>query len=198
MSQLSDVSIMEAMERGHIGIDPWDPSMLQPASIDVTLGTSWLVPATKGKVVTVRNRDASYVSLETTQHHLHPGEFALATTREVITLSDHVAAKFEGKSSLGRMGIMTHVTAGFIDPGFSGQITLEVCNVSPWTLVFDAGIKIGQLVFTNLDTPASEGYGSKKWGSRYHGQRGATGVRSTPLPGVRAEQVRALDWEANR
>ena len=177
MSQLSDLSILDCMDRGHIRISPWDPALLQPASVDVTLGTSWLVPEKKLGAVTVADRNAVYSELETDRYVLEPNHFVLATTNEVIGLDNTVAAKFEGKSSLGRMGAMTHVTAGFIDPGFSGQITLEIFNVSPWTLIFTSGIKIGQIVFTHLDCPASEGYGSKKWGSRYHGQRGATGVR---------------------
>ena len=178
MSQLSDVSIMEAMERGHITIEPWHDSLLQPASVDVTLGNSWLVPMELPSPVSVRLRDAAYVEVTADQYTLKPRSFVLVTTREIVSLGNSIAARFEGKSSLGRLGVMTHVTAGFIDPGFSGQITLEVYNVSPWMLTFNTGIKIGQLVFTNLDIPASEGYGSKKWGSRYHGQRGATGVRA--------------------
>lgn len=177
MSQLSDISILEAMERGHINIEPWQDSLLQPASVDLTLGNSWLVPINVPAPVTVKLRDAPYLELEVATYKLPPGEFVLATTHEVVTLGNHTAAKFEGKSSLGRMGLMTHVTAGFIDPGFSGQITLEIYNCGPWELVLEAGIKIGQLVFTHLDTPASEGYGAAKWGSRYHGQRGATGAK---------------------
>ena len=169
---------MEAMERGHITIEPWHDSLLQPASVDLTLGNSWLVPMELPTPVSVRLRDAAYVEVTADQYTLKPQSFALATTNEIVSLGTSIAAKFEGKSSLGRLGVMTHVTAGFIDPGFSGQITLEVYNVSPWMLTFNAGIKIGQLVFTNLDIPASEGYGSKKWGSRYHGQLGATGAKA--------------------
>lgn len=177
MSQLSDVSIMEAMERGHLTIDPWDEKLLQPSSVDVTLGTSWLIPMDLPSPVSVRLRDGAYTELEVNKFTLAPGQFVLATTHEVVTLGTNIAAKFEGKSSLGRLGVMTHITAGFIDPGFSGQITLELLNVSRWDLTFDTGIKIGQLVFTHLDTPASEGYGANKWGSRYQGQRKATGAK---------------------
>ena len=177
MSQLSDVSILEAMNRGHINIEPWQDKLLQPASVDLTLGTSWLRPIDMPAAVSVNLRNGAYTEFEQNKLILYPGTFILATTAEVVTLGTTVAAKFEGKSSLGRMGLMTHVTAGFIDPGFSGQITLEIYNCGPWELVLEAGIKIGQLVFTHLDTPVSEGYGAAKWGSRYHGQRGATGAK---------------------
>lgn len=176
MSQLSDVSILAAMESGQISITPWNESLLQPASVDLTLGTSWLTPLYTD-IVSVKLRDAPYSEIDAQSIDLHPGQFILATTEEVVSVGTTLAAKFEGKSSLGRMGLMTHVTAGFIDPGFSGQITLELYNCGPWVLQLDAGIKIGQLVFTDLDIPASEGYGSKKWGSHYNNQRGATGVR---------------------
>ena len=178
MSQLSDVSILEAMDQGHISIEPWQSSLLQPASVEVTLGNSWLIPLVfPDSSVSVGKRNAAYQETDADSVMLSPGDFILATTAEVITIDDTIAAKFEGKSSLGRMGLMTHVTAGFIDPGFSGQITLEIYNCGPWDLILEAGIKIGQLVFTHLDTPVSEGYGAAKWGSRYHGQRGATGAK---------------------
>ena len=177
MSQLSDISILEAMDRGHINIEPWQDALLQPASVDLTLGNSWLVPIKMPAPVSVKLRNAAYQEVELPTLTLAPGEFVLATTHEVVTLGNHTAAKFEGKSSLGRLGLMTHVTAGFIDPGFSGQITLEIYNCGHWELELETGIKIGQLVFTHLDTPVSEGYGAAKWGSRYHGQRGATGAK---------------------
>ena len=178
MSQLSDISILEAMDHGHINIEPWQDSLLQPASVDLTLGNSWLIPLVfTDSSVSVGKRNAAYQEIDADSVMLSPGDFILATTAEVITIDDTIAARFEGKSSLGRIGLMTHVTAGFIDPGFSGQITLEIYNCGPLDLILETGIKIGQLMFTHLDIPTSEGYGSTKWGSRYHGQRGATGAK---------------------
>lgn len=179
MAQLSDVDIVKALSDKRIVIEPLDLYNLQPASLDLTLGDSWLVPlAISYEVVSLVDRDAPYRAVTSKKRYLYPGEFVLGTTAEKITLDTTVAAKFEGKSSLGRMGAMTHVTAGFIDPGFSGQITLEIVNVSPWILEFDSGMQIGQLVFTNLCTPASAGYGSAVWGSRYQNQSGATAAKA--------------------
>ena len=109
---------------------------------------------------------------------LHPGEFVLASTYEVITLPDDIAGRLEGKSSLGRLGLLTHSTAGFIDPGFSGHITLELSNVANLPVKLFAGMKIGQLCLIKLSSPAEHPYGSEKYGSRYQGQRGPTPSRS--------------------
>jgi len=109
---------------------------------------------------------------------LHPGEFVLGSTYELITLPDDVAARLEGKSSLGRLGLMTHSTAGFIDPGFSGHVTLELANVATLPIKLYPGMKIGQLCFFRLSSPAEHPYGSEKYGSRYQGQRGPTASRS--------------------
>jgi dCTP deaminase len=109
---------------------------------------------------------------------LHPGEFVLASTYEVITLPDDIAGRLEGKSSLGRLGLLTHSTAGFIDPGFSGHITLELSNVANLPVKLFPGMKIGQLCLIKLSSPAEHPYGSEKYGSRYQGQRGPTASRS--------------------
>ena len=109
---------------------------------------------------------------------LHPGEFVLASTYEVITLPDDIAGRLEGKSSLGRLGLLTHSTAGFIDPGFSGHITLELSNVANLPVKLFAGMKIGQLCLIKLSSSAEHPYGSEKYGSRYQGQRGQTPSRS--------------------
>ena len=109
---------------------------------------------------------------------LHPGEFALASTYEVVTLPDDVAARLEGKSSLGRLGLLTHSTAGFIDPGFSGHVTLELSNVATLPIKLWPGMKIGQLCFIRLSSPAEHPYGSSLYGSRYQGQRGPTPSKS--------------------
>jgi dCTP deaminase len=109
---------------------------------------------------------------------LHPGEFVLASTYEVVTLPDDIAARLEGKSSLGRLGLLTHSTAGFIDPGFSGHVTLELSNVATLPITLWPGMKIGQLCFFRLSSPAEHPYGSNESGSRYQGQRGPTASRS--------------------
>jgi dCTP deaminase len=109
---------------------------------------------------------------------LHPGEFVLASTYEVVSLPDDVAARLEGKSSLGRLGLLTHSTAGFIDPGFSGHVTLELSNVATLPITLWPGMKIGQLCFFRLSSPAEHPYGSGQHGSRYQGQRGPTASRS--------------------
>ena len=109
---------------------------------------------------------------------LHPGEFVLGPTYEVVTLPDDIAARLEGKSSLGRLGLLTHSTAGFIDPGFSGHVTLELSNVATLPIKLWPGMKIGQLCFFRLSSPAEHPYGSAKYGSRYQGQRGPTPSRS--------------------
>jgi len=109
---------------------------------------------------------------------LHPGEFVLGATFEVVSLPDDVAARLEGKSSLGRLGLLTHSTAGFIDPGFSGHVTLELSNVATLPITLWPGMKIGQLCFFRLTSPTEHPYGSEKYGSRYQGQRGPTASRS--------------------
>ena len=109
---------------------------------------------------------------------LHPGEFVLGSTYEVVTLPDDVAGRLEGKSSLGRLGLLTHSTAGFIDPGFSGHVTLELSNVATLPIKLYPGMKIGQLCLFRLSSPAEHPYGSEKYGSRYQGQRGPTPSRS--------------------
>src|SRR4029450_239395 len=111
---------------------------------------------------------------------LHPGEFALGSIYEVVTLPDDIAARVEGKSSLGRLGLLTHATAGFIDPGFSGHVTLELSNVATLPIKLWPGMKIGQLCFFRLSSPAEVPYGSEKYGSRDQGQRGPT-PRKSPL-----------------
>lgn len=110
---------------------------------------------------------------------LHPGEFVLGATFEMVSLPDDVAARLEGKSSLGRLGLLTHSTAGFIDPGFSGHVTLELSNVATLPITLWPGMKIGQLCFFRLSSPAEHPYGSEKYGSRYQGQRGPTASRSS-------------------
>ena len=157
--------------------------MIQPSSIDVRLDKFFRVfdnhkyphidPAADQSDLT---REVEIASDET--FILHPGEFVLGSTYELITLPDDVAARLEGKSSLGRLGLLTHSTAGFIDPGFSGHVTLELANVATLPIKLYSGMKIGQLCFFRLSSPAESPYGSAKYGSRYQGQRGPTPSRS--------------------
>jgi dCTP deaminase len=109
---------------------------------------------------------------------LHPGEFVLGSTYEYVSLPNDIAARLEGKSSLGRLGLLTHSTAGFVDPGFQGHVTLELSNVATLPIKLWPGMKIGQLCFFQLSSPSENPYGSEKYGSRYQGQRGPTASRS--------------------
>ena len=180
---LSDRDIRAEIAAGRVGCDPFTESMIQPSSVDVRLDKFFRVfenhrysvidpsieqPDLTREVVT--EGDEPFI--------LHPGEFVLASTYEVITLPDDIAGRLEGKSSLGRLGLLTHSTAGFIDPGFSGHITLELSNVANLPVKLFPGMKIGQLCLIKLSSPAEHPYGSEKYGSRYQGQRGPTASRS--------------------
>jgi dCTP deaminase len=181
---LSDGDIRLELDSGRIGLEPLDLGMIQPSSIDVRLDRFFRLfdnhkyphidPATDQpdltRLVEVESNEAFV---------LHPGEFVLGATFELITLPDDVAARLEGKSSLGRLGLLTHSTAGFIDPGFSGHVTLELSNVATLPITLWPGMKIGQLCFFRLSSPAEHPYGSEKYGSRYQGQRGPTASRSS-------------------
>ena len=164
-------------------MDPWDAAMLQPSSIDVRLDRFFRVfdnhkyphidPAVEQADLTREvepEGDEPFV--------LHPGEFVLGSTYEVVTLPDDIAARVEGKSSLGRLGLLTHATAGFVDPGFSGHVTLELANVATLPIKLYPGMKIGQLCFFRLSSSSQHPYGSQKYGSRYQGQRGPTPSKS--------------------
>ncbi len=180
---LSDRDILAEIDAERVQLDPLDLDMIQPSSIDVRLDRFFRVfdnhkyphidPAADQTDLT---RAVEVASDET--FVLHPGEFVLGSTYELVTLPDDVAARLEGKSSLGRLGLLTHSTAGFIDPGFSGHVTLELANVATLPIVLYPGMKIGQLCFFRLTSPADNPYGSEKYGSRYQGQRGPTASRS--------------------
>ena len=157
--------------------------MIQPSSIDVRLDRFFrLFDNHKYSVIDPAQEQPELTRLIEVERGeafvLHPGEFVLASTFEVVTLPDDVAARLEGKSSLGRLGLITHSTAGFIDPGFSGHVTLELANVATLPIKLWPGMKIGQLCFFRLSSPAEHPYGSDKYGSRYLGQRGPTASRS--------------------
>ena len=180
---LSDRDILAEIDAERVKLDPLDRDMIQPSSIDVRLDRFFRVfdnhkyphidPAADQTDLT---RAVEVASDET--FVLHPGEFVLGSTYELVTLPDDVAARLEGKSSLGRLGLLTHSTAGFIDPGFSGHVTLELANVATLPIVLYPGMKIGQLCFFRLTSPAENPYGSEKYGSRYQDQRGPTASRS--------------------
>ena len=180
---LSDRDILKGVEERSIRLDPWEPGMVQPSSVDVRLDKYFRVfenhryphidPAQEQPDLT------RMIEVPTGEPFvLHPGEFALASTFEQVTLGPSVAARLEGKSSLGRLGLLTHSTAGFIDPGFSGHVTLELSNTATLPVILWPGMKIGQLCFFRLSSPAEHPYGSEKYGSRYQGQRGPTPSRS--------------------
>ena len=180
---LSDRDIQAEINAGRVVLDPYDKEMIQPSSIDVRLDRFFRVfenhryphidPAAQQPDLTrlvEPNWDEPFI--------LHPGEFVLGSSYEAVTLPDDIAARLEGKSSLGRLGLLTHSTAGFIDPGFSGHVTLELSNVATLPIKLWPGMKIGQLCFFRLSSPAEHPYGSAVYGSRYQGQRGPTPSRS--------------------
>ncbi|MHA6761445.1 dCTP deaminase [Streptacidiphilus sp. PAMC 29251] len=180
---LSDKDIRSEIESGRVVLEPFDPEMIQPSSIDVRLDRFFRVFENhKYPIIDPSVEQPDLTRLVEPEGDdafiLHPGEFVLASTYEVITLPDNVASRLEGKSSLGRLGLVTHSTAGFIDPGFSGHVTLELSNVATLPIKLFPGMKIGQLCLFQLSSPAEYPYGSAKYGSRYQGQRGPTPSRS--------------------
>tara|TARA_B100000029_G_scaffold351399_1_gene343882 strand:+ start:968 stop:1549 length:582 start_codon:yes stop_codon:yes gene_type:complete len=180
---LSDRSIREAISNGSIVIEPYSDKDVQPASVDFHLAN---------KILVFRNSTLPYIDLrkevpnlteeviiqDDDPFMLHPGEFVLGSTLEKLTLANDLVARIEGKSSLGRLGLMIHSTAGFIDPGWSGNLTLELANVSrlPITLYF--GMRIGQISFQHMTTEVDRPYGSKELSSRYQGQQSPTASRA--------------------
>jgi dCTP deaminase len=180
---LSDRDIRAELAAGRVVLDPYDPIMVQPSSVDVRIDKYFRVfenhryphidPA-------IEQPDLTRLVEPATDEPfiLHPGEFVLASTYEVITLPDDVAGRLEGKSSLGRLGLLTHSTAGWIDPGFSGHVTLELSNVATLPIKLWPGMKIGQLCLFRTSSPSEFPYGSSVYGSRYQGQRGPTPSRS--------------------
>ena len=180
---LSDRDLRAEVKAGRLVIDPYDDSLVQPSSVDVRLDRYFRVfenhryphidPAEQQDDLT------RLVEVDVDEPFiLHPGEFVLGSTYEVIGLADDLAARLEGKSSLGRLGLLTHSTAGFIDPGFNGHVTLELSNVATLPIKLWPGMKIGQLCLFRCSSPAEHPYGSPVYGSRYQDQRGPTPSRS--------------------
>jgi dCTP deaminase len=180
---LSDRDIRAELAAGRVVLDPFEPAMVQPSSVDVRIDKYFRVfenhryphidPAIEQADLTREVEPA-----EDDPFILHPGEFVLASTYEVITLPNDVAGRLEGKSSLGRLGLLTHSTAGWIDPGFSGHVTLELSNVATLPIKLWPGMKIGQLCLFRTSSPVEHPYGSSAYGSRYQDQRGPTPSRS--------------------
>lgn len=180
---LSDRDIKAEITAGRVKVEPFDGQMIQPSSVDVRLDRFFRVFENHKYSVIDPSIEQSELTREVAVENdeefiLHPGEFVLASTYEVITLPDDIAGRLEGKSSLGRLGLLTHSTAGFIDPGFSGHITLELSNVANLPVKLFPGMKIGQLCLIKLSSPAENPYGSALYGSRYQGQRGPTASKS--------------------
>ncbi|HWL43929.1 MAG TPA: dCTP deaminase [Ilumatobacter sp.] len=185
---LSDRSLREQIAAGRIVIEPYDPDLIQPSSIDVRISNLFRV---------FRNHTAGVidVKVDTTEmtelvemptrpdgtgdepFMLHPGEFVLGSTLELVGVPDDLVGRVEGKSSLGRLGLLIHSTAAYIDPGFSGHITLELANVASLPITLYPGMKIGQISFVQMTTAAEHPYGKGARGSKYFGQRGPTPSR---------------------
>lgn len=180
---LSDRDIRTQIEAGRIGLEPLDMALIQPSSMDVRLDRFFrLFDNHKYPFIDPREQQddlTRFVEVDKDEAFiLHPGEFVLGSTFEFVSLPNDIAARLEGKSSLGRLGLLTHSTAGFVDPGFQGHVTLELSNTATLPIKLWPGIKIGQLCFFQLSSESENPYGSSKYGSRYQGQRGPTASRS--------------------
>jgi len=179
---LSDATISRALAEGRIEIDPYDEALLQPSSVDVRVDRFFRV---------FHNNRYPFIDVKVEQEELtelvevdgenpfvlHPGEFVLGSTLERVRLSNDLVARLEGKSSLGRLGLLIHSTAGFIDPGWDGHVTLELSNVANLPITIYPGMKIGQISFMQMTEPATTPYGASEIGSKYKGQKGPTASR---------------------
>jgi len=180
---LSDRTIRRFLEEGRIGIEPYDEELLQPSSVDVRVDRLFRVfRNSRYPYIDVKEPMEDLTELvEVSDEHqpfiLHPGEFVLGSTLERIRLPDDLVARLEGKSSLGRLGLLIHSTAGFIDPGWDGHVTLELSNVANLPITIYVGMKIGQLSFMQLTEQAENPYGTVAIGSKYQGQAGPTPSR---------------------
>ena len=179
----SDRTIKESISSGKIAIEPYEPSFVQPSSVDLRVGNGFRVFVNhRYSEIDPRAPQADLTQLvevaEEEPFMLHPGEFVLGSTLERVRLGVDVVARLEGKSSLGRLGLLIHSTAGFIDPGFEGHITLELSNVATLPIAIYPAMKIGQISFYQMTTAAEYPYGSPELGSKYQGQSGPTASRS--------------------
>jgi dCTP deaminase len=183
MAVLSDRDIRSSVQAGRVRIDPYDPACLQPSSVDLHLDADFRV---------FRNNRYPYIDVRSPQPDLtelvsigdeepfilHPGEFVLGQTLEWVELPDDLVARLEGKSSLGRLGLLIHSTAGYVDPGWKGNLTLELSNVSNLPIALYRGMKIGQISFFRMTSAVERPYGSHELGSKYQGQSTPTASES--------------------
>jgi dCTP deaminase len=179
---LSDRTIRREIEAGNIEIDPLAEGAIQPASVDLRLGSQFRVfRNSRVPFIDVKEEYPDLTELVTVEGDqpfiLHPGEFALAVTYERVRLPDTIVGRLEGKSSLGRLGLLVHSTAGYVDPGWNGALTLELSNVANLPIALYARMKVSQISFLRLTEPAEHPYGSKEAGSKYQGQEGPTPSR---------------------
>lgn len=168
---LSDRTIRQMLEQGLLEIDPFDDAQIQPASVDIRLGNTYSIVEDTPSGVIQLSSEIRYKSIQADTYLLMPGQFVLATTMEYFKLPDNITAFVEGRSSIGRLGLFIQ-NAGWVDPGFQGEITLELFNANRCAIELCAGRRVGQLVFAQLDDHAANPYRGK-----YQGQRGATGSR---------------------
>jgi dCTP deaminase len=178
---LSDRSIREAIESGRLGIDPYDPELIQPSSVDVRLDNKFLVfRNTKRAYIDVKQPAEDLMELievgPEEPMFLHPHEFVLGSTVERVRIPNDLVGRLEGRSSLGRLGIVIHSTAGFVDPSFEGHVTLEISNLANLPIALYPGMRIGQISFVEMTTPAERPYGPGR-GSKYSGQQLPTASR---------------------
>lgn len=179
---LSDRTIKELLEAGRLRIDPFDALSMQPSSVDLRLDSRFRVfRSTRYSHIDPRQEQPDLTELVTVPDGeffvLQPGQFCLGNTWEEISLPDDVVGRLEGKSSLGRLGLVIHSTAGYVDPGFRGHLTLELSNAASLPILLYPRMKIGQLSFLQMTTPAERPYGSKPLGSKYQGQSEPTASR---------------------
>jgi dCTP deaminase len=179
---LSDRTIREQIDSGRIEIDPFDPSCIQPSSVDLHVDSAFRVfHNARHPFIDVKQEQPDLTELVELKDDrpfiLHPGEFVLGSTLERVRIPDDLVARLEGKSSLGRLGLLIHSTAGYVDPGWDGYLTLELSNVSNLPITIYPAMKIGQISFFRLTTAAETPYGSNRAGSKYQGQRGPTASR---------------------
>ncbi len=168
---LSDITLTEMLKTGELKMSPLIEAQIQPASIDIRLGDTFSIVEDSSSGIITLDSEISYKTIKTDTYLLLPGQFVLATTMEYIELPDDLTAFVEGRSSLGRMGLFIQ-NAGWVDPGFKGEITLELFNANRCAIELRAGRRVGQLVFAKMDREAKNPYRGK-----YQGQTGATGSR---------------------
>ncbi len=182
MSVLSDRSIKKALAAGRLGIEPLDEQAIQPASVDLRLDSVFRVFRTTSRpyVDVAQDVDDLTELVEISPEEpfvIHPGSFCLGSTLETITIPNDIVARVDGKSSLGRLGLLVHATAGYVDPGWTGKLTLELSNQSQMPIALYYGMRIAQISFIELTTPVDRPYGSAELGSKYQGQTGPTPSR---------------------